>query len=121
MIKHGPARMHYTPRTIMSDRPTLTRNEAASPPSRERLDAELRGMGLSPSWWSNGPGDTYAPHSHSYHKVLFCAGGSITFKVEPGGDAFELRPGDRLDIPPGTVHSAVVGPEGVACVEAARR
>ena len=29
-------------------------------------------------------------------------------------------PGDRLDIPPGATHSAIVGPQGVACVEAAR-
>lgn len=105
----------------MNDRPTVTRSERETPPSRSRLEAEFREMGLSPNWWSNGPGDTYAPHSHSYHKVLFCAQGGITFRVEPAGDTFELRPGDRLDVPPGTTHSAIVGPEGVTCVEAARR
>lgn len=32
-----------------------------------------------------------------------------------------LSLGDRLGLPPpGTLHSAVVGPSGVACVEAAR-
>ena len=31
-----------------------------------------------------------------------------------------LSPGDRLDLPPGTLHSALVGQAGVACVEAAR-
>lgn len=35
----------------------------------------------------------------------------------PGGD-ITLRPGDRLDVPPGTEHAATVGPEGVECVEA---
>lgn len=78
-------------------------------------------MGLSPSWWSNGAGDRYSPHSHSYHKVLFCAEGGITFRVEPSGEELELSAGDRLDIPPGTTHSAVVGPEGVVCVEAPQR
>jgi mannose-6-phosphate isomerase-like protein (cupin superfamily) len=32
----------------------------------------------------------------------------------------ELRPGDRLDIEPGTEHAAAVGPQGVTCVEAPR-
>ncbi len=46
------------------------------------------------SEWSNGPGDTYAPHNH------------------------ELSPGDRMDLEPGVVHGATVGPAGVRCVEA---
>lgn len=105
----------------MDDRPLLTPSPLGGPPTRDMLDRELRGMGLSPAWWSNGPGDRYQPHSHSYHKVLFCARGSIRFVIEPSSDAFDLAPGDRLDIPPGTIHSAVVGPEGVTCVEAPRR
>lgn len=105
----------------MTETPTLTESQDATPPSRDRLEAEFRGMGLSPGWWSNGPGDRYAPHSHSYHKVLFCAQGTIRFTIEPSGEAFELKAGDRLDIPPGTTHAAVVGPQGVTCVEAARR
>jgi len=32
----------------------------------------------------------------------------------------ELRPGDRLDLEPGTRHAATVGPDGVECVEASR-
>ena len=78
----------------------------------------MAGEGLRPRWWSNGPGDRYEAHSHAYHKVLYCARGSIRF--ESNGGVFELHPGDRLDIPPGTPHSAAVGPGGVACVEAPR-
>jgi quercetin dioxygenase-like cupin family protein len=69
--------------------------------------------------WSNGPGDRYSEHSHPYHKVLFCARGSIRFVCT--GEAIDLSPGDRLDIPAGVTHSAVVGPAGVSCIEAARR
>lgn len=98
----------------------LTRWPGAEPPTRDRLDAILRGAKLSPTWWSNGPGERYAPHSHQYHKVLFCATGGITFRIEPSGPEYELGAGDRLDIPPGTSHSAIVGGEGVTCVEAAR-
>jgi quercetin dioxygenase-like cupin family protein len=75
---------------------------------------------LSPSRWSNGPGDTYAPHSHGYHKVLYCLRGSITFRLVDTGEDIELHPGDRLDIGPGTMHAAIVGPQGVTCVEAPR-
>ncbi|HEX2259635.1 MAG TPA: cupin domain-containing protein, partial [Actinomycetota bacterium] len=73
---------------------------------------------LSPSTWSNGPGDKYSAHSHGYRKVLYCLRGSIVFNVE--GESVNLQPGDRLEIPPGTSHSADVGPEGVSCMEAAR-
>jgi quercetin dioxygenase-like cupin family protein len=74
--------------------------------------------GLRPQAWSNGPGDSYSAHSHTYHKVLYCTRGSIRFESQ--GAVFELSVGDRLDIPPQTPHSAVVGPQGVACLEAPR-
>ncbi len=78
----------------------------------------MRGEGLAPRWWSNGPRDVYASHEHGYHKVLYCAKGSITFSTPVG--EYELAPGDRLELPAGTPHSAVVGDAGVECVEAAR-
>lgn len=86
-------------------------------PSDDTIVAAFRAEGLSPSRWSNGPGDRYGVHSHSYHKVLYCVRGSITFNVD--GNELHLSPGDRLEIPPGTNHSALVGPQGVACMEAA--
>jgi quercetin dioxygenase-like cupin family protein len=70
--------------------------------------------------WSNGPGDRYAPHTHSYEKVLYCVGGSITFVLESEGKKLELKPGDRMVLPPGTVHSAVVGSSGCTCIEGHR-
>jgi quercetin dioxygenase-like cupin family protein len=74
--------------------------------------------GLSHSRWSNGPGDRYAVHSHPYRKTLFCLEGSITFSLPDAGRDLELRRGDRLILPPGTRHGAVVGPDGVTCIEA---
>jgi quercetin dioxygenase-like cupin family protein len=87
------------------------------PPSEDELTRLLRDEGLSPRWWSNAPGDRYGSHSHPYHKVLYCARGSVRFDL-PGGESVELSAGDRLDVEPNTPHSAVVGPEGVSCVEA---
>ena len=70
--------------------------------------------------WSNGPGDRYAPHSHGYEKVLYCVEGSITFHLEEEGRDLPLRPGDRMVLPAGTVHSATVGARGCVCVEGRR-
>jgi mannose-6-phosphate isomerase-like protein (cupin superfamily) len=99
---------------------TLTPWRSEKPPNEEALESILRSDGLRPSWWTNGPGDRYGAHSHPYHKVLYCARGSIRFDLPDSGELFVLRPGDRLDVPPDTQHSALVGREGVTCVEAAR-
>jgi quercetin dioxygenase-like cupin family protein len=72
----------------------------------------------APRRWGNAPGDTYGPHEHGYHKVLFCLDGSITFHLREGDVTLEA--GDRLDLDPGTEHAATVGPRGCSCVEASR-
>jgi quercetin dioxygenase-like cupin family protein len=70
--------------------------------------------------WSNGPGDRYAAHNHPFEKVLYCVDGSITFVLENDGNRLDLKPGDRMVLPAGTVHSAVVGPSGCTCIEGHR-
>ncbi len=85
---------------------------------REALAARLRAEGLEASAWGNGPGDRYAPHDHGYDKVLVVAAGSIRFGLPGSGDVADLGVGDRLDLPAGTVHDALVGPDGVTCLEA---
>lgn len=80
--------------------------------------ALFAGEGLSPHRWSNGPGYRYPEHDHPYDKVLVCESGSITFHT-PDGEIV-LGPGDRMDLPAGTRHSATVGHHGVVCWEAAR-
>ncbi len=72
----------------------------------------------SPRSWGNAPSDTYGWHSHDYHKVLYCLGGSIVFHMR--GEDIELTAGDRLDLEPGTEHAATVGPKGCDCVEASK-
>jgi len=99
--------------------PTFTPWPKDIAPSRDDIEAAFHEESLSPGWWSNGPLHRYSPHSHAYRKVLYCALGGITFIVSGAGE-LRLRRGDRLDIPPGAVHSAVVGPDGVTCAEAAK-
>jgi quercetin dioxygenase-like cupin family protein len=89
---------------------------ASQPDLMEKLRAEAEGCYS----WSNGPHDRYAPHSHSYEKVLYCVDGSITFVLEKTGERLLLRAGDRMVLAPGTIHSAEVGPHGVTCIEGRR-
>ena len=70
--------------------------------------------------WSNGPHDQYAAHSHPYEKVLYCVDGSITFVLEREGRQLVLKSGDRMVLPAGTLHSAIVGPAGCTCIEGQR-
>jgi uncharacterized protein YjlB len=78
----------------------------------------LRAAGLEPGSWSNGPNDRYGAHDHGYDKVLVVATGSITFGLPDRGESVELGVGDRLDLPAGTRHDALVGVDGVTCLEA---
>ena len=78
----------------------------------------LRAEGLDASPWSNGPGDRYGAHEHGYDKVIVVAAGSIIFGLPDRAESIELAAGDRLELPAGTAHDAVVGPLGVTCLEA---
>lgn len=85
---------------------------------RKRLAAE----GLNPYSWSNGPGVHYDWHTHAENQILVCAQGSITMTVALDAEQrveCVMEPGDRLDLPAGTQHSADVGPDGVTMLEAA--
>jgi mannose-6-phosphate isomerase-like protein (cupin superfamily) len=96
----------------------LVRWPEPEPPTEAQLRDCYAREGLQPSAWGNAPYDRYPEHEHPYHKVLYCLSGSIRFIVR--GEPYDLRPGDRLDLPPYTPHSAVVGPQGVTCLEAHR-
>lgn len=89
-------------------------------PTEGTLLARLAGEGLIAQTWANGPGDAYAGHAHAYDKVIVVVEGSIRFTVTTAGEPIELEPGDRLELPAGTVHEARVGPDGVRCLEAHR-
>ena len=86
--------------------------------NRTQLEARLAREGLTASAWENGPGERYAAHDHGYDKVLVVAAGGIRFGLPDAGRNVELAVGDRLDLPAGTTHDAVVGPSGVTCLEA---
>ena len=82
------------------------------------LPGRLRSEGLDPNAWSNGPGERYGAHDHPYDKVIVVDRGSIRFGLPATDDAIELTVGDRLELPTGTSHDAIVGSAGVSCLEA---
>jgi quercetin dioxygenase-like cupin family protein len=86
----------------------------------DELMTALRREAGSCYTWSNGPHDRYAPHSHPYEKVLYCVDGSITFVLEREGRELVLKSGDRMVLPAGTLHAAIVGPTGCTCIEGQR-
>src|SRR5438105_1632347 len=103
----------------------VIRWQGKMPPQEPELRQRMQHDGLSPYAWSNGPGESYAVHSHSYQKVLYCVRGSIRFVLPDQSDdtgapqAIDLAPGDCMILPAGVRHSAYVGSHGVTCLEAA--
>ena len=98
----------------------LTPWPGSDPPTKATLMQLCAHEGLSPYQWSNGPNDVYSAHKHSYDKVIYVVSGSITFGLPEEEREILLNAGDRIDLPADTVHNAVVGPEGVTCLEAHR-
>ena len=68
--------------------------------------------------WSRKPRDAFDVHTHEYKKTLFCVEGEITFSLPTLKHSFTLKHGDRLILPAGIPHGAIVGAEGVSCIEA---
>ena len=96
----------------------VIRWQGADSPNEASIRRIYDSEGLTPYSWSNGPGDVYAAHSHTYDKVIYVVRGSITFGLPDRGEEVALSAGDRLDLPRGIQHDAVVGTQGVVCLEA---
>ena len=97
--------------------PLVTPWQSPTAPTESTLRQLMVGEGLEPYSWSNDPLDVYSPHLHMYNKVIYVVQGSITFGLPELGKYFTLKAGDRLDLPAGIVHEALVGAEGVVCLE----
>lgn len=87
-------------------------------PTEQDLRHILHEEGLKAYRWSNGPGDIYSSHSHKFDKILYVVRGKITFGLPATGERITLKVGDRLELPAGIIHDAVVGSQGVVCLEA---
>ena len=99
---------------------SVTRWTLSETPRAEKLNALLADEGLRAYRWSNRPGDQYPLHAHTYHKIVYVLAGAITFGLPGCGEHVRLEAGDRLDLPAGVRHDALVGTQGVICLEAHR-
>ncbi len=59
--------------------------------------------------WSDDPNTVYDEHSHKGRVVFYVTKGSVAFS---GGIQKTISVGERIDVPVGVVHTALVGPEG---------
>ena len=73
---------------------------------RTKEDAlrEIVAVGWWPVSWRDPPGETYAPHKHDADQTVYLVEGGM--QLEIGGRVYDLEPGDKLDVPAFTVHSA---------------
>jgi quercetin dioxygenase-like cupin family protein len=60
--------------------------------------------------WTDPARTEYPEHEHKGKVALYVTDGSITFDFE--GTIKVLKPGDRLDVPVGALHTATVGDRG---------
>ncbi len=82
---------------------------------RRRLEAE----GYSVSRYTYSPGTCFPEHTHGVDKKDTVLRGRL--KIGAEGEEFVLGPGDMIEIPASTVHTAeVVGDEDVASLDATR-
>ena len=65
---------------------------------------EISDAGWWPVSWRDAPGEVYGPHKHDADQTLYLVEGSL--ELEVGGRIHDLNPGDKLELPALTVHSA---------------
>jgi quercetin dioxygenase-like cupin family protein len=91
-----------------SKKPTL--EELQKLLSAQRLEAEL---------YSDRPGTKYGRHKHPFDDFIVIVSGKM--KLITDDAEWLLKPGDRIDLPANTIHSAeVVGKEEVRYLSAAK-
>jgi quercetin dioxygenase-like cupin family protein len=88
-------------------------------PTLEELQDVLRAEGLDFDLYSDRPGTKYGRHKHPFEDFIVIVSGKM--KLITDVNTWTLKPGDRIDLPPNTVHSAeVLGKEDVQYLSAAK-
>ncbi len=83
--------------------------------AEEELQTLFVNKKIEPSRWCAEEYQIFDKHSHEYDKKVWCAEGSIIFTL--GDRRVSLQPGDALDLPARTLHSAAAGISGCVCYE----
>ncbi len=88
--------------------------------SERALRSKLEAMGYAVSAYVYPPGARFGAHTHEVDKVDAVVSGR--FRITMGKESVVLSPGDAVQVPRGTRHSAeVVGEEPVVSLDAIKR
>lgn len=88
-------------------------------PTLEELKHKLSVEGLESELYSDRPGTKYGRHKHPFDDFVMIVAGKMKIATDDG--EWLLKPGDRINLPANTVHSAeVVGKEEVQYLSAAK-
>ncbi len=74
--------------------------------------------GLQPNRRFGALGDRRRTHILSHHQVIYVLKGSITIGLPERDQQLTLRAGDRLDLSAGVAYHAIIGSNGLVCLEA---
>jgi quercetin dioxygenase-like cupin family protein len=81
-------------------------------PDLEALRLRLVNEGYQALKWTSEPRQAYIAHAHIYPELLWLVEGSLTIVLPENNRLIELTPGDRLEMPAGTMHGILAGPDG---------
>lgn len=88
-------------------------------PTLEELQRSLSTEGLEHDLYSDSPGTKYGRHKHPFDDFIVIVSGKM--RIVTDTQDWVMKPGDRLDLPANTAHSAeVVGREEVQYLSAAK-
>jgi quercetin dioxygenase-like cupin family protein len=88
-------------------------------PTLDELQKMLSSEGLEHDLYSDSPGTKYGRHKHSFDDFIVIVAGKM--RIVTDTQDWLMKPGDRLDLPANTAHSAeVVGREEVQYLSAAK-
>lgn len=77
----------------------------------DTLEDQLHAEGFVHTYvWQDGPHAHYSDHTHATETAHVILEGEMTLSMD--GHAMTYRAGDRVDVPAGAVHSALMGPTG---------
>jgi quercetin dioxygenase-like cupin family protein len=88
-------------------------------PGEPLLRRHLESQGYEVTTWRDPADRLYDPHTHPEDESLWVVRGQIVLQAD--GREFPLGPGDRLELPRGTLHTARAGPDGAMYLIARRR
>jgi quercetin dioxygenase-like cupin family protein len=92
---------------------------ADGPVSEKRMMAMLEQEGYEVAVYSYREGTVFSEHQHAQDKCDGVVEGTLRITVR--GEAYDLKPGDRLYLPAGTRHAAeVIGTKTVVSLDGTR-